>query len=87
MLELLAQYEPEGSGAGMLIVVLGLYLVPTIIGMIRKVPNIGSVIVINLLLGWTLVGWVVALAMAVRTVPPKPQPYIPPRRDGLPPAP
>ena len=48
---------------------LSLNFVPTIAGVIRKVPNIGSVVVINLFLGWTLVGWVVALAMAARTVP------------------
>lgn len=48
---------------------LSLNFVPTIVGVIRKVPNIGSVVVINLFLGWTLVGWVVALAMAARTVP------------------
>ena len=45
------------------------YFVPTIVAVIRKVPNIGSIVVINLFLGWTLVGWVVALAMAARTVP------------------
>lgn len=43
------------------------YMVPTIVAAIRKVPNMGSVVVINVLLGWTLVGWVVALAMAVRS--------------------
>jgi hypothetical protein len=48
---------------------LGLYLIPTIIAAIRKVPNLGSVVVINLFLGWTLVGWVVALAMAARSQP------------------
>ena len=36
----------------------------------RKVPNFGSIAVINLFLGWTLIGWVVALAMAFRSVPP-----------------
>ena len=35
------------------------------------------VVAINALLGWTLVGWVVALAMAVRSVP-KPEPAAPP---------
>jgi T4 superinfection immunity protein len=45
----------------------GLYLVPTIVAVARKVSNQGSVIVINLFLGWTLVGWVMALAMACRT--------------------
>jgi Superinfection immunity protein len=29
-------------------------------------PNTGSVVVVNVLLGWTIVGWVVALAIALR---------------------
>ena len=45
------------------------YFVPCFVGWRRHVPNVGSVFVINLLLGWTLVGWVVAFAMAVRTRP------------------
>jgi hypothetical protein len=31
------------------------------------VPNLGSVAVINTFLGWTFIGWVVALAMAARS--------------------
>jgi len=68
---LLGSSGPAALGA--LIVFLAgvsLYFVPTIVGAIRKVPNIGSVVVINLFLGWTLIGWVVALAMAARSVPP-----------------
>jgi hypothetical protein len=61
-----------GAGVGLLVFVVGtsLYLLPSIIGARRKVVNIGSVFVINLLLGWTLIGWVAALAMALRTNPP-----------------
>jgi hypothetical protein len=44
-----------------------IYFTPTIVGGIRHVRNFGSVLVINLFLGWTLIGWVVALAMAVRS--------------------
>ncbi len=44
-----------------------LYFVPTIIAFARGVRNAGSVLVVNLFLGWTLVGWVVALAMAARS--------------------
>src|SRR6266568_2378630 len=44
-----------------------MYVLPVIIGCIRRVPDLGSVIVINILLGWTLVGWVVALALALRS--------------------
>ena len=45
----------------------GLYLLPVLIGWIRKVPDIGSVAVVNVLLGWTLIGWAAALAMALRS--------------------
>jgi Superinfection immunity protein len=64
----------DGSGAGAAAAIfflfgLALYLIPTIIAVIRKVPNIGSVAVINIFLGWSVVGWVVALAMAARSQP------------------
>src|SRR6266568_471429 len=45
-----------------------LYVLPLIIGCLRRVPDAGAVAVINILLGWTLVGWAVALAMALRSV-------------------
>lgn len=53
------------SGAGL--VVLGLYFLPSIIALARKVKNAGSVVVTNLFLGWTVIGWIIALAMAART--------------------
>jgi RNA polymerase subunit RPABC4/transcription elongation factor Spt4 len=60
-----------GAGAGVAIVFvligIGIYFIPTIVASTRKVTNVGSVFVINLFLGWTLVGWAVALAMAVKT--------------------
>lgn len=85
---MLSQYTPDDeSSVGLLIVLIALYFIPTIVAVIRKVPSTGSVVVINLFLGWSLIGWVVALAMAVRTVPrPVPGP-VPPRRDGFPPPP
>jgi hypothetical protein len=43
-----------------------LYFLPTIIAVSRKVRNQGSIAVINFFLGWTLIGWVIALAMAFR---------------------
>ena len=46
-----------------------LYFVPAIVAFVRKVPNQVSVLVINLFLGWSLIGWVVALAMAARSKP------------------
>ncbi|WP_285564941.1 MULTISPECIES: superinfection immunity protein [unclassified Streptomyces] len=43
------------------------YFVPAFVAFSRGVPNKGSVFVINLFLGWTVVGWIVALAMAARS--------------------
>jgi hypothetical protein len=45
------------------------YFVPWWVAVHRHVPNWGSVIAVNVLLGWTIVGWVVALAMACRSIP------------------
>lgn len=52
------------------LLVFALYFAPMTVAWIRHVRNAGSVTVVNLLLGWTLVGWCVALAMACRTVDP-----------------
>ena len=49
------------------IFLIGLYFLPTIVAVSRKVRDQGSVAVINVFLGWTLIGWVVALAMACRS--------------------
>lgn len=49
---------------------LAMYLLPTLIGRLRRVPDLGSVAVINVLLGWTLIGWAAALAMALRSAAP-----------------
>ena len=50
-----------------LALLIGVYFVPTIVATQRNVVNKWSVAVINAFLGWTLIGWVVALAMALRT--------------------
>lgn len=50
-----------------LIVLLLAYFVPVFVAFSRGVPNKGSVFVVNLFLGWTVVGWIVALAMAARS--------------------
>lgn len=45
------------------------YMAPSVVALRRGVTNRWSVVVVNLLLGWTVVGWAVALAMAVRDKP------------------
>ncbi|SED47692.1 Superinfection immunity protein [Streptomyces sp. TLI_105] len=55
----------------MVLVVALLYFVPTVVAIVRSVPNRGSVIVVNVFLGWTVLGWIIALAMAARSGPPR----------------
>lgn len=48
------------------IAILGtIYLVPTFVAFMRGHRNAMPIFVINLLLGWTLLGWVAALAWSV----------------------
>jgi hypothetical protein len=51
---------------GMILAVLGLYWLPSIVGYFRHAPSLFNVVVTNALLGWTVVGWLVSLAMALR---------------------
>jgi hypothetical protein len=57
------------------VVVLVIYFAPSIVGELRRHRNAMAINVVNIFLGWTLVGWVVALAWAftdnVRGKPPK----------------
>jgi hypothetical protein len=52
----------DGIGPFLVLAGLGLYLLPTYISWQRHHHNAGPIFLVNLLLGWTLVGWVVALA-------------------------
>jgi Superinfection immunity protein len=47
---------------------IALYLLPVLLAWARHVPGLAAIAVINILLGWTLAGWVVALALAMRSV-------------------
>ncbi|MGD0765080.1 MAG: superinfection immunity protein [Dehalococcoidia bacterium] len=53
--------------AGLILVVLllALYFAPTFVAFGRSHPHAASILILNLFLGWTFVGWVVALAMSV----------------------
>ena len=44
------------------IVSLGIYFLPAIVAFQRAHKNSASILVVNIFLGWTLLGWVVALA-------------------------
>jgi len=76
-------------GAVILITGLVLYFLPVIIAVTGRQRNAGSVAVVDIFLGWTGIGWVVALAMAVSGVTnPKPpeSPASGPPMASLPPA-
>jgi RsiW-degrading membrane proteinase PrsW (M82 family) len=49
--------------------VLALHFLPSILAGVRHAKNTGWILVINFLLGWTIIGWVVALIWALRDTP------------------
>ncbi len=64
-----AVYRPQASTAHIVIawiaaVLTGFALLPWAIAATRSKRNVGAIVLINVLLGWTLVGWIVALVMA-----------------------
>ncbi len=44
-----------------------MYFLPSIIALARSKRDIVGIILLNFLLGWTMIGWVVALVWAVKT--------------------
>lgn len=59
--------DAAGSGVTLFVVAL-LYFVPAVIA--RKKHNASAVFVVNLFFGWTGIGWIIALVMAVSNPPP-----------------
>ncbi len=48
---------------------LGIYLFPAIVGWEREHPNQVSIALLNLLLGWTFIGWVASIVWAYSAIP------------------
>jgi len=48
-----------------LLVIIAIYFIPTIIAYDNKTNNRTQVLIINIFLGRTLIGWVVALVIAI----------------------
>jgi hypothetical protein len=59
--------------AALLLVAVAAYWAPAAVAYSRHARAPGQVAVVNLFLGWTFIGWVVALAMAFRDPAPPPQ--------------
>ena len=43
---------------------IALYLLPTIVAVARGKKNILGIVLVNVLLGWTFIGWIIALVWA-----------------------
>ena len=53
-----------GVGFGALALICVVYFLPWLVAKMRGMSGSGGVFVLNLFLGWTLLGWVIALAWA-----------------------
>ena len=52
------------GGLIIFILIMVVYFLPSYIG--RKQENFNQILILNLFLGWSLIGWVVALIWAVK---------------------
>lgn len=43
-----------------------MYFLPSIIAMVRSKRDVTAIVLLNLFLGWTAIGWVVALVWALK---------------------
>ena len=58
----------------MVLVLLAMYLVPTIIALARKHRQAGPIAAVNILLGWSVLGWIGAFVWSL--ISPQPAPTI-----------
>ncbi len=74
-------FHPGHLWSLFLLVYFALYFVPTIVAAVRRSHLVVPVAAVNLLFGWTFIGWVIALVMAlIRPSGPSiapPSPYAP----------
>jgi exosortase/archaeosortase len=54
----------DDTGQGLVIMLLVLYFIPTIVASVRHHRNKLAITVLDVCLGWTLIGWVAALVWA-----------------------
>jgi Superinfection immunity protein len=57
---------PPLAMLGLILLVLGLYWLPSILAWARRHQDLVPIVVVNALLGWTVVGWVWAVTRLAR---------------------
>lgn len=72
------------DGLIVVLVVLGFYFLPTIVASSRNHQSTGGIFVLNLLLGWTFLFWVLSLVWACSHVIEKPRPLREPLSKSVP---
>jgi hypothetical protein len=55
--------------AGLILLVLGVYWLPSIVARIERHPDLVPIVIVNALLGWTVVGWAWAVVRLVSRRP------------------
>jgi hypothetical protein len=58
----------NGSGSVLLILAAILYFVPSVVAGVRGHHNQAAIFVLNLLLAWTAIGWIIALVWTATAV-------------------
>lgn len=53
------------------LIYLFVYIIPTLVAYRRKLPNKKRILLLNILAGWTVVGWIVSMVLALKKTPSK----------------
>jgi len=76
----------EGSGTLAIVIffiAVIIYFLPSFNASSRKHPNTSSIVLLNLFLGWTLIGWVASLVWSASSIA-KPEPAVAPVAHSTP---
>ena len=66
-MNLLTTAKDSGGSSFLMLILMGimLYFIPTIIAILKKKPNKLAISALNFFLGWSIIGWVVALVWSL----------------------
>lgn len=57
---------PFAMVAGMILLSMVVYFAPVLVAASRQHPDVNAIAILNLFLGWTFIGWVIALVWAFK---------------------